>query len=224
MSEFREFGEMGDQYIYGDYYGQPERGDYEDLEEEFDEDLEVVDYGEEMEEKEIDIEGVDFGDNDFRPMEDNEYGDQVLAYNSFADRERIGGPISSVSQIKSLMNVFGGVLGKAEGAITFANLTEEDIFKLILNNNIYANKLQNFYPTKNFTVLMEDLFTILNKVPNLKYKNPSALFIAYLVTSRKDGTIIKKEYESWKTAIKVLNIFYSDIIRYNRLLQNIYKS
>jgi len=224
MSEFREFGEMGDEYTYGDYYGQPEREGYEDLEEEFDEDLEVVDYGEEIEEKEIDIEGVDFGDSDFRPMEDNEYGDQVLAYNSFADRERIGGPISSVSQIKSLMNVFGGVLGKAEGAITFANLTEEDIFKLILNNNIYANKLQNFYPTKNFTVLMEDLFTILDKVPNLKYKNPSALFIAYLVTSRKDGSIIKKEYESWKTAIKVLNIFYSDIIRYNRLLQNIYKS
>ena len=221
MSEFREFGDIGEEYMYGDYYAPSGGGFDEDIDEE---DIEVVDYGEEIEEKEIDIEGVDLGDNDFRPMEENEYGDQMLAYNSFSDRDRISGPVSSVSQIKSLMNIFGGVLGKAEGAISFANLSEEDIFKLILNNNVYANKLPNYYPTKNFTVLMEDLFIILKKIPNLKYKNPSALFIAYLITSKKDGTFNKKDYESWKIAIKVLNIYYSDIIRYNRLLQSIYKS
>jgi hypothetical protein len=220
MSQFRDLGEMGD--IYGDYYADSGGGYYEEGDEIEEEDIEVVDYGEEMEEKEIDIEGVDFGDNDFRPMEETEYGDLTVA--SFSDRERLGGPISSVSQIKSLMNIFGGVLGKAEGIITFANLSDEDIFKLILNNNVYANKLPNFYPTKNFTVLMEDLFTILEKIPNLRYKNPSALFIAYLVTSKKDGSLNKKDYESWKMAIKVLNIYNSDIIRYNRLLQNIYKS
>ena len=220
MSQFREFGDIGE--IYGDYYADSGSGYYEERDDFEEEEEEVVDYGEEMEEKEIDIEGVDFGDNDFRPMEEVEYGDLTAA--SFSDRERFGGPISSISQIKSLMNIFGGVLGKAEGTITFANLSEEDIFKLILNNNVYANKLPNYYPTKNFTVLMEDLFTILSKIPNLKYKNPSALFIAYLVTSKKDGSINKKDYESWKMAIKVLNIYNSDIIRYNRLLQNIYKS
>ena len=103
MSEFREFGDIGEEYMYGDYYAPSGGGFDEEIDEE---DIEVVDYGEEIEEKEIDIEGVDLGDNDFRPMEENEYGDQMLAYNSFSDRDRISGPVSSVSQIKSLMNIF----------------------------------------------------------------------------------------------------------------------
>lgn len=184
------------------------------------EDFEVQEYGEEADNE---IDNDVFMDNDFRveydgfeEMVGEEFG------NSFADRERVVGPISSVAQIKGLINIFGGVLGKSYDKISFENLSDQDIFKLLLNNIIYSNKLNNYYHSTNFTSLMEELFLILDRVPNLKYKNPAALFLSYLCVARNTGEIIKSKLEHWTQAIKVLNIYCTDIIRYGKLWKQIY--
>jgi len=191
-------------------------GDYEQDEDEF----EVQEYAEEGDNE---IEGDVFMDNDFRVEYDGfeQMGGEDFG-NSFADRERVGGPISSVAQIKSLISVFGGALGKKDEKISFENLSDEDIFKLLLNNVIYANKLNNYYPNTNFNSLMEELFLMLYKVPNLKYKNPAALFISYLCVARNTGEIIKSKLEHWTQATKVLNIYCTDVIRYGKLWKQIY--
>lgn len=185
-----------------------------------DEEFEVQEYNDEADNE---IENDVFMDNDFRVEYDGfeQMGGEDFG-NSYADRERTTGPISSVAQIKGLINVFGGVLGKKDEKISFENLSDEDIFKLLLNNVIYSNKINNYYPTTNFTSLMEELFLILNRVPNLKYKNPSALFISYLCVARSTGEIIKSKLEHWTQAINVLNIYCTDVIRYSKLWKQIY--
>lgn len=198
-----------------------QEGDFARGYDEDEDEFEVQEYGEEGGDNEI--ENDVFMDNDFRVEYDGfeQMGGEEFG-SSYADRERIAGPISSVAQIKGLINVFGGALGKKDEKISFENLSDEDIFKLLLNNVIYANKLNNYYPTTNFTSLMEELFLMLNRVPNLKYKNPAALFISYLCVARSTGEIIKSKLEHWTQAINVLNIYCTDVIRYSKLWKQIY--
>ena len=111
---------------------------YDEEEEEF----EVQEYGEEGDNE---IENDVFMDNDFRVEYDGfeQMGGEEFG-NSYADRERIAGPISSVAQIKGLISVFGGALGKKDEKISFENLSDEDIFKLLLNNIIYQYHYSNY--------------------------------------------------------------------------------
>lgn len=209
-----------------EYYGEElvfDSGD-RDFDGDYDEDdIEIEDYNEEVEEEDIDLNGDKLNDDGLRQDEDEmKFMDGNVFGSSYNDRERLTGPITSVAQIKSLINVFGGALGKKD-KLSFSDLTDEDIFKLLLNNVIYSNKLNNYYPTKNFTTLMEELFLVLDKVPNLKYKNPVCLFISYLCISKKDGEIIPSMLKEWKKAIVALNLYCIDIIRYCRLWKNIYK-
>lgn len=220
MSDYYDndgFESFGEELVF-----ENEDGNYGD-EGDYDEE-EIEDYAEEIEEKDIDIAGDDLVQNDFRKEQDDmqNFGGEVFV-DSFQDRERIGGPISSVAQIKSLLKLFGGSIGRKEEKISFANLTDEDIFKLLLNNSVYSNKLNNYYPSTNFTSLMEGMFPLLNKIPNLKYKNPSALFISYLCVSRANRKLMKSELDKWKLAITALNIYCSDVIRYSRLWNIVYK-
>jgi hypothetical protein len=188
----------------------------EDDDEEFN-----VDYGDDIEEENIDLDGEALRDND--RGDDMIFEEEVSFGTTFSDQDRVGGRISSVAQIKSLMNIFGGSLGGKEGKLSFSNLSDQDILKLLLNNSVYSNKLNNYYPNTNFTALMEGMFQYLEYVPNIKYKNPSALFIGYLCTSR-NGKFLENEFQKWKIAISVLNIYNSDVIRYHRLWNNIYTS
>lgn len=210
------FVPMEQELVFGDYDGGG--GGYVEDEDEINIDL---DYGDEVEEENIDLDGELLKDND--RGDDMIFEEEGTFGNAFGDRERVGGPISSVAQIKSLLNIFGGSLGDKEGRLSYSNLTNEDIIKLLLNNAVYSNKLNNYYPTTNFTALMEGMFQYLQHVPNIKYKNPSALFIGYLCTSR-NGKFVDNEFEKWKMAISVLNIYNSDVIRYHRLWSNIYTS
>jgi len=211
------FVPFGEELVFGDEYA---RDDYDQYDEE---EKEADDYGDDIEEKDIDLGGEDLIQDDMRPERDDmeQFGGDVFQ-SSYYDRERVGGPISSVAQIKSLINIFGSSLGRKEDKLSFANLSDEDIFKLLLNNAVYSNKLNNYYPSTNFTALMETMFPLLEKVPNLKYKNPSALFISFLCVSRK-GKLLSAELSKWKMAIKALNIYCTDVIRYSRLWKIIYK-
>lgn len=221
MSDMEDDGfvPFGEELVFGDQYV---RDGYDQYDED-DKEGEGEDYGDDIDEKDIDLGGEDLAQDDLRPEIDDmdQFGGDVFQ-SSYYDRERVGGPISSVAQIKSLINIFGSSLGRKEDKISFANLSDEDIFKLLLNNAVYSNKLNNYYPSTNFTALMETMFSLLEKVPNLKYKNPSALFIAFLCVSRK-GKLLPTELSKWKMAIKALNIYCTDVIRYTRLWKIIYK-
>ena len=140
-----------EQELVFEEYGSGSGGFKEDEE---DEDFNV-DYDDEIEEENLDLGGEIINDND--RADDMVFEDEGSFGSTFGDRERVGGPISSVAQIKSLMNVFGGLLGEKEGKLSFSNLTNEDILKLLLNNAVYSNKLNNYYPTTNFTSLMEGM-------------------------------------------------------------------
>lgn len=183
--------------------------DYEDYEEE-------QDYGEEKEEeKDMDVnefEEKTFEDQFEEVLEESTFSLSIDAI-PFALREQLSGPLTSIQQIKMLY------AGKGD-KIDFSQLSDEDFFKILVNIGILANKLNLLI--KNIQYDMEKMFTYIDKIPSIKYKNPLGCLLGYLCVNIR-GDIMKSKLEEVFIAAQTCKLLEADVIRYARLWQTILK-
>ena len=186
----------------------------------FDEDEyeEYEDYGEEKEEEEPNLDVTELEEKTF----DDQYDDSVVEEASFSLgienipfslREQLSGPLTSMQQIKML---YAGTGDK----IDFSQLSDEDFFKILVNIGILANRLNLLI--KNIQYDMEKMFTYIEKIPSIKYKNPLGCLFGYIVVNIK-GEIMESRLKDVFTAAQTCNLLRSDVIRYARMWQTILK-
>jgi len=179
------------------------------------EDIEEEDYDED-EKEEIDLEGDDIKDNDAR--DDWKSEEMIISFEpSFKDMDRYSKPVSSVSQLREMIRK-----GKIPGG---ADKPEDSVMsRFRLENEMYNNRIGNIYPNINFSTYIDDMESFYNKIPNLQFKNPSALFIGFLCTKRKGQEYILGDLDKWKPAMNALNIYCTDVIRYHRLWVKVFSN
>jgi hypothetical protein len=192
----------------------------------FDEDEErEVDYGEEKEEKESDD---DFDDNDISHMdiEEKTFGDQedLIDPNQFVEltaaslpfsmRDLYSGPLTSLQQIKMLYM-------KKNEKIDFSEMTDIDLFKLLVNLTCYSNKVHELLALKSMQKDIDTMLVYVEKIPDIKYKNPITTFLSYLCMER-GGKINKSILQKVYGITDTLMLQKSDIFRYLRMWQKIY--
>ena len=185
--------------------------DYEEYEEE-------EDYGEEKVEEEKDLDVNELEEKTFEDQfeevleEENTFSLSIDAI-PFALREQLSGPLTSMQQIRMLYS------GKGD-KIDFSQLSDEDFFKILVNIGILANKLNLLI--KNIQYDMEKMFTYIDKIPSIKYKNPLACLLGYLCVNIR-GDIMQSKLEEVFTAAQTCKLLEADVIRYARLWQTILK-
>lgn len=192
----------------------------------FDEDEErEVDYGEEKDEKESDD---DFDDNDISHMdiEEKTFGDQedfidpnqfvelTAASLPFSMRDLYSGPLTSLQQIKMLYM-------KKNEKIDFSEMTDIDLFKLLVNLTCYSNKVHELLALKSMQKDIDTMLVYVEKIPDIKYKNPITTFLSYLCMER-GGKINKSILQKVYGITDTLMLQKSDIFRYLRMWQKIY--
>lgn len=187
--------------------------DYEDYEE-YEEDQ---DYGEEKVEEEKDLDVTEIEEKSFDDQFEEVLEEQSFSLDikdiPFALRDQLSGPLTSIQQIKMLY------AGKGD-KIDFSQLSDEDFFKILVNIGILANKLNILI--KNIQYDMEKMFTYIEKIPSIKYKNPLGCMLGYICVNIK-GEIMQSKLEEVFIASQTCNLLESDVIRYTRLWQTILK-
>lgn len=204
------------EFVYEDY----DQRDYFDD----DEEQEQEDYGEDVEEKvEEDLEEYDLQhneleeeifDNQFEAIDPNQFTELTFANLPFSMKDLYSGPLTSLQQIKMLY------AGKNE-KINFSEMPDSDLFKLLVNITCYSNKLQDLLGIKNMQQEIDAMLSYIDKIPDLKYKNPLATFLSYLCV-KKDGKIQRDKLTNVFQATDTLMLLKSDIYRYARMWQIVY--
>ena len=204
------------EFVYEDY----DQKDY--FEDEEDQDQE--DYGEEVEEKvDEDIEEEDLKHNEleeeifddqFESIDPNQFTELTFANLPFSMKDLYSRPLTSLQQIKMLY------AGKNE-KINFSEMPDSDLFKLLVNITCYSNRLQDLLELKNMQQEIDMMLSYIDKIPDLKYKNPLSTFLSYLCV-KKDGKIQRDKLNNVFQATDTLLLMKSDIYRYVRMWQLVY--
>jgi hypothetical protein len=196
-------------------YDDREQKSYDSYEDEDYEEYE--DYAEEKEE-EKDLDVNEFEEKTFEDQfediieEESTFSLDIGAI-PFALREQLSGPLTSMQQIKMLY------AGKGD-KIDFSQLSDEDFFKILVNIGILANKINILI--KNVQYDMEKMFTYIDKIPSIKYKNPLGCLLGYLCVNIK-GEIMQSKLEDVFIAAQTCKLLEADVLRYARLWQTILK-
>jgi hypothetical protein len=201
------------EFVYEPY---EEQEYYEDEEEQED-----LDYGEEKEE-EVEIEeGLDnenleeeLFDDQLEVIDPNQFTELTFANLPFSMKDLYSKPLTSLQQVKMLYT------NKNE-KINFADMPDEDLFKLLVNLTCYSNKIQDLLELKNMQLEIDTMLSNVDKIPDLKYKNPLATFLAFICV-KKNGAIKNDILKQVFTITETLNLLRSDIYRYARMWQVVY--
>lgn len=208
-------------YQEQEFLYEPEEKEYYEDEEERD-----VDYGEAEEKDEEKDEDLDDNDIAHLDIEEKTFGDQedIVDPNQFVEltaaslpfnmRDLYSGPMTSLQQVKMLYM-------KKNEKIDFSEMTDIDLFKLLVNLTCYSNKVHEILNIKNMQKDIDTMLSYVDKIPDVKYKNPITSFLSFLCMERGgkvNKTILQKIYSVADT----LSLQKSDIFRYVRMWQKIY--
>lgn len=190
-----------------------------------DEGEQEVDYGEEKIDTDefeadndlanMDVEEEKF-DDQFDIIDPNQFTELTFANLPFSMKDLYSGPLTSLQQIKMLY-------ASKNEKINFADMPDSDLFKLLVNLTCYSNKIQDLLNLKNMQQEIDMMLSYIEKIPDLKYKNPLSTFLSYLCV-KKNGKIDKEQLAKISTIIDSLSLNNSDIYRYSRMWQLIYNT
>jgi hypothetical protein len=130
----------------------------------------------------------------------------------FAARERVG------SSKPTFIDVQIGIQKGKKGRLSLkSNLTSDQLFLFDLQNNYY--RYQDDIPIGSDDI--ENIKSLVIKIPHINYKNPLAFLFAYYTLNINKKDINTDRLKRIKTIIKdIEGIELEDIIRYSRLINN----
>lgn len=155
-------------------------------------------------------------DDQFELVDPNQFTELTFANLPFSMRDLYSGPLTSLQQIKMLY-------ASKNEKINFADMPDSDLFKLLVNLSCYSNKIQDLLDIKNIQQDIDLMLSYIDKIPDLKYKNPLTTFLSYLCV-KKNGKIEKEQMIKVGKITESLSLFNSDIYRYARMWQLIYNT
>lgn len=181
-----------------------------------DEELDYGEGGEEAdEEKEVDIADLAQGYGEqYDVVDEKQFEELTFANLPFSMKDLYGGPLTSLQQIKMLYS-------NKEEKIDFSQLSDTDLFKLLVNLTSYSNKINLLLPNVRLQGEIEAMLSKVDKIPSIKYKNPLASFLAYLCVNSA-GVILQTRLNDVFNICESVNLMKSDILRYIRMWQIIY--